>query len=167
MKHSPFTDPVDLRNIAARLVEMAEGLEARVGAREAAGSTCTEISQSPKSNGHDNNLAKAIVEIYKFRRARSKNLPGEIFGEPAWDILLDLFVARLEGRSISVTSACIAADVPSTTALRWVGILESRGLVSKKKSKVDNRVQELTLTDKSLQAMTQLFSSTPEIFQTI
>ena len=42
-----------------------------------------------------------------------------LFADPAWDIMLDLFAARIEGKDITVSSAGIAACVPPTTALRW------------------------------------------------
>lgn len=77
---------------------------------------------------------------YKARRART-NLFGvpDLFGEPAWDMLVDLFIAAEEGKQISVSSLCIASAVPMTTALRWISILESRELICRATDPADAR----------------------------
>lgn len=62
-----------------------------------------------------------------------------IMGEPAWDILLDLCIAEIEQRQVSVTSACIASGVPVTTALRWVALLEQDRLLERKADLSDKR----------------------------
>lgn len=64
--------------------------------------------------------------------------PG-LFGEPAWDILLDLYVAHLDGRQVAVSSACIAACVPPTTALRYLNRLERSGLIRRRPDAKDHR----------------------------
>ena len=54
---------------------------------------------------------------------------GNLFGEPAWDILLSLFIAGCEGRRLSVDATCAGAATPESTALRWIEILEKRGVI--------------------------------------
>lgn len=61
------------------------------------------------------------------------------FADPAWDILLDLFAAQAEGRSVSVSSACIASGVASSTAVRWVTELERQDLVWRRPDPRDGR----------------------------
>ena len=90
---------------------------------------------------------------YNNRRQRSRFFPEDLFGEPAWDLLLDLFVARLEGKMITVTSACIAADVPVSTALRWISVLEAHGLVKRSRNVGDQRSTWVRLTDTAANAM--------------
>jgi hypothetical protein len=80
------------------------------------------------------------------RRARARFLPPDLFGEPAWDLLLDLFIAGEECKPISITSACIASGVASTTALRWIGVLEERGLILRAPDPGDGRRIYLALT---------------------
>jgi hypothetical protein len=62
--------------------------------------------------------ARSIREIIRKRQVRKQFFPAELFADPAWDIMLDLAAARLEGKQVSVSSLCIAAEVPTTTALR-------------------------------------------------
>ena len=61
--------------------------------------------------------------IYRARRDRDVMFDGHgrLFGEPAWDILLDLYIAYHEKSAVSVSSVCIAAAVPATTGLRHLG----------------------------------------------
>ncbi|QXQ08082.1 hypothetical protein KX816_08930 [Sphingosinicellaceae bacterium] len=64
--------------------------------------------------------AAQVREVIKRRRDRERFFPAELFSDPAWDMLLDLTAARLEHRLVSVSSLCIAAAVPTSTALRWI-----------------------------------------------
>ena len=92
-------------------------------------------------------------ETYAIRRRRDRHLPGDLFGEPTWDILLDLYVATRENRPVPTTSACIGADVPPTTALRWLRILEARGLVEREEDGHDGRRTFVRLSAQGLAAM--------------
>ena len=62
-----------------------------------------------------------------------------MFSDPAWDILLDLFVARVRSQRIAVSSACIAANVSTTTALRWIIRLDHQGAIVKIPDPADAR----------------------------
>ena len=92
-------------------------------------------------------------ETYNIRRRRARFLPADLFGEPTWDILLDLYVATRENRPVPTTSACIGAHVPPTTALRWLRILEARGLVEREDDGQDGRRTFVRLSERGLAAM--------------
>ncbi len=87
-------------------------------------------------------------EFYSGRRRRARFMSADLFGEPTWDILLDLYVAARENRRVPTTSACIGAHVPPTTALRWLRILEMRGLVEREEDGRDGRRTFVRLTDR-------------------
>lgn len=70
-------------------------------------------------------------------------------GEPAWNILLDLCIAAIEGKRISVTSACIASGAPLATALRWIALLERDELVGKSADQSDKRRTFVFITKKA------------------
>lgn len=92
----------------------------------------------------------ALEFIYNGQRIR-KSVFGEdadLFGEPAWDILLDAAIMESRGKQVSVTSACLASDVPSTTALRYVTALEERGFLTRESDQFDNRKKYVRLTAK-------------------
>ena len=77
--------------------------------------------------------------ILRGRRIRETLFPPGLFADPAWDMLLDLFVASAEDRRIYVSSLCIASSVPPTTALRWIDNLENAGLVTRQRDPEDGR----------------------------
>lgn len=78
--------------------------------------------------------------LYSDRRSRASLFGDEaLFGEPAWDVLLDLFIAAKENKRVPVTSACIGAAVPVTTALRWLALMEERGLILREADPTDAR----------------------------
>ena len=95
-----------------------------------------------------------IRSLYAARRQRDLIFgTGDIFGEPAWDILLDLYIAEQERKALPVTSACIGAAVPTTTGLRWLNILEKQGLVERSNDPGDARRTFVRLSPKGLRAM--------------
>ncbi len=92
--------------------------------------------------------------LYKDRRLRDMlDFDDDLFGEPGWDILLDLFVRHSKNEPVSIKSACIAASVPHTTALRWVGVLEHAKLIERREDARDARRSLLVLTDQGFQQM--------------
>jgi DNA-binding MarR family transcriptional regulator len=101
-------------------------------------------------------LPRALVNE---RRERAKFLSGDIFGEPSWDILLDLYIADSEGRDISVSSACIAANVPDSTAQRCLHHLVEDGLVRRTNDPYDQRRVFVTLADETKTQMHAYFQT--------
>ena len=98
--------------------------------------------------------------LYDARRLRDTHFDdASLFGEPAWDILLDIFAAEQAGKSISITSACIAAAVPPTTGLRWISVLIDRGYLARTDDTLDTRRRILSLTDHSRQIMIRYFKA--------
>ena len=97
--------------------------------------------------------APAIRGIIRARRLRDRFFAGALFADPAWDMLLDLMAARLEGRTVSVSSLCIAAAVPPTTALRWIQALVEGGLFERRADPMDGRRAFVVLSDAGAQAM--------------
>lgn len=105
--------------------------------------------------------AKMAKDAYAVRRRRGAIFASDdIFGEPAWDILLDLYVAHAEGKPVSVSSACIGSAAPPTTGLRWLGVLAEQELVLRQHDPEDQRRVLVCLTEKGLTAMDEYFSST-------
>jgi len=97
------------------------------------------------------NLERAVASarrIYSFRRRRDEVLSevADLFHDPIWDILLDLYVAAERGQEVSISSACIGAAVPSTTGLRALGILQERGFVEFRNDPLDRRRRHVTLS---------------------
>ena len=131
------------------LIDQIAGLAEEAGAAAPSGFPTTHGQQAAPPAS----LADLARRFYSQRRRRSRHLPAGLFGEPAWDILLDLFIAAEEGRRIPVTSACIAADVPATTGLRWLQVLENSALVERRADPADGRRTHVALTVAGYTAM--------------
>ncbi|MEM6909753.1 MAG: winged helix DNA-binding protein [Pseudomonadota bacterium] len=98
-------------------------------------------------------------EAYTTRRQRTAIFGNvELFGEPAWDILLDLYIAHVENKAVSVSSACIGSASPPTTGLRWLGVLAEHDLVLREHDPEDQRRVLVRLTDRGLDAMDTYFA---------
>lgn len=112
-------------------------------------------AQAPAAS--DKTALHVAKRMYHERRLRDRAFTGyDLFGEPAWDLLLDLFIAGEERRKIGISSACIAAVVPPTTALRWIITLREQGLISRGADPDDGRRSLLTLTPRAHRLMIQL-----------
>ncbi|WP_422059835.1 winged helix DNA-binding protein [Sphingopyxis sp.] len=101
-------------------------------------------------------LARAIVQR---RRLRSEFLPPTLFAEPAWDMLLDLYAAHHEGKRVSVSSLCIAAAVPSTTALRSIEGMTEQGCLVRERDPDDGRRIFVALSDKARRGLDAWFDA--------
>ena len=82
---------------------------------------------------------RLVRRIIRQRQLRARFFDGDLFGDPAWDMLLDLTAARAEHTRVSVTSLCIASGVPPTTALRWIGQMTEAGLFQRVEDEADRR----------------------------
>jgi DNA-binding MarR family transcriptional regulator len=68
--------------------------------------------------------------------------------------------ARLEHRQVSVSSLCIAAGVPATTALRWINVLEKAGMLQRTADARDKRRMFVELTDSAADRFYAYISAT-------
>lgn len=98
------------------------------------------------------------LEILELRKRREAAFGADLFGEPAWDILLDLFIQYVDRQKTSSTSAAVAARVPATTALRHLNSLIRRGLLVRHTSDHDLRLQYVGLTESGYLGMLDLLS---------
>lgn len=101
---------------------------------------------------------RIVRQLIARRQARAKFFEGELFADPAWDMLLDLTAAHGEKQRVSVTSLCIAAMVPATTALRWIKQLEDSGVFMRMADPSDKRRAFIALSEQSKQAMARYFA---------
>ena len=119
-------------------------------------------------NDHSDRLVRAarpalpdprlVRRIIRQRQLRARFFDGDLFADPAWDMLLDLTAARAEHSRVSVTSLCIASGVPPTTALRWIGQMTDAGLLERVEDETDRRRAFITLTDRAADTMARYFA---------
>lgn len=95
------------------------------------------------------------------RAARLRYFDRDLFADPAWDILLELFVAAVESREIPVTDLCVASNVPDSTVLRWIGRLVARGMARRRGDPGDRRRVLVSLTEPGFRRMAGYFNERP------
>ena len=101
--------------------------------------------------------AAVAKRMYRERRLRDEFAPADLFAEPAWDMLLDLYIAHYRKRDVGVSSLCIAACVPGTTALRWISSMEEAGLFERSHDPSDRRRIFIRLSERARLALDGYF----------
>lgn len=94
-----------------------------------------------------------VRAMIRARRTRARFFPEGWFADPAWDMLLDLAAAELARTRPSVSSLCIAADVPATTALRWIKRLCDEGRLVRTGDPLDRRRMFVSMSPETSAAM--------------
>jgi DNA-binding MarR family transcriptional regulator len=98
-------------------------------------------------------LARAR-EILAHRKLRRQFLPAELFHEPAWDMLIALFVAHDDPRPTNVKTLVGMADAPVTTSQRWIEHLHKLKLIDRVSDPADRRRIEISLSSTGYDAVT-------------
>lgn len=92
----------------------------------------------------------------RVQRLRSNHLNGVLFVDPAWDILLELYIARHENRLVTVSNAALATTVPASTALRWLGSLVEDGWLERQNDRTDHRRINVSMPEATFERMNHL-----------
>jgi hypothetical protein len=98
---------------------------------------------------------------FRLRRIRDQEFGSALFGEPAWDILLDLYIAASDPRLASVMSASLATRVSTDDTARWLVLLEEQGLVERFYPSTEGGQAIVTLSQSAFDQMTRLLSDCP------
>lgn len=148
-----------LHRISDELVEFARTLARMADTKRTSGVSDMPVSFRPAPVGgfqafpttaNDTSQiigSKMLRDIIKARRLRDRFFAAELFADPAWDILLDLKAAAADGQKVSVSSLCIAAAVPPTTALRWITAMTESGMLVRQQDPDDARRVFIDLSD--------------------
>lgn len=102
--------------------------------------------------------ARALMDM---RRRRDTILGPDLFGEPAWDILLDLYTSEAEGKQVKLSALGLIAGIAPTTMMRWTAILLNRGLITRSFDDRDQRVRIVTLSDAGRDRIEQVLAHLP------
>ena len=92
-------------------------------------------------------MGEWLTAVLRARRLRTVHIGGGLFGDPAWDMLLHLMKARLDGERVFVSGLCAAAAVPGTAGMKWIKQLEKKGLLVRRRAAGDSRKVLVELTE--------------------
>ena len=99
-----------------------------------------------------------VRKVIRARRLRARYFPEDLFADPAWDMLLDLLQAEISHLRVPVSSLCIAAAVPATTALRWLKTMVKQGLFLRRADPHDGRRVFVELAPQTSDALRRYFA---------
>jgi hypothetical protein len=107
--------------------------------------------------------ADSVRSVIRARRLRARYFPEELFADPAWDMLLDLLQAEIAQLRVPVSSLCIAAAVPATTALRWLKAMVQQGLFVRRADPHDGRRVFVELAPETSNALRRYFAEVGKV----
>ncbi|MFL6722249.1 MAG: MarR family transcriptional regulator [Sphingomonas sp.] len=107
--------------------------------------------------------AEVVRAVIRARRLRARYFTEELFADPAWDMLLDLLQAEIAQLRVPVSSLCIAAAVPATTALRWLKTMVSEGIFVRRADPHDGRRVFVELAPEASHALRRYFAEVGQV----
>lgn len=153
-----------------RLSAVQSGAGGEWGAPASAGARADLGENKPEYRAADRGLhqgrslpdPKLVRQIIANRQRRARFFDAQLFADPAWDMLLDLTAAQGERQTVSVTSLCIAAAVPATTALRWLTQMVETGVLRRVADPADKRRVFIELSEGAQSGMAGYFAALQE-----
>jgi DNA-binding MarR family transcriptional regulator len=107
----------------------------------------------------DHDLRRIARRILEFRRSRASFLNPAMLGEPAYEMLLCLYIAEDPGEPLTPARLAELTDVPHSSALRWIDYLVDKELVTRGAHPKDRRATVIDLTSKGKQALDDLLGT--------
>jgi DNA-binding MarR family transcriptional regulator len=138
------------------VVELIKDLTAKLSAvaEEFNGRVAHAAEEVPVGEENDEAALVDYAEtVLEQRRMRRQFLPGELFHEPAWDMLLALFVSRDARLPMNIKALVSMSDAPVTTSQRWIEHLHKLKLIDRVIDPTDRRRVEISLSHTGDQAM--------------
>lgn len=149
----PAGDGANMTDFSAQLARLVSVLEGK------------SLEPAGEARLSDKEIMATLRMIIASRAMRARFFPSDLFADPAWDILLDLSRAKLEAQQVSVSSVCIAASVPMSTALRWVRQMTDAGLLRRWTDPKDRRRDLIALTDATATHMREYLAAVHGLIQ--
>ena len=104
-----------------------------------------------------------VRQVIRARRLRARFFDEDLFADPAWDMLLDLLQAEIAQHRVPVSSLCIAAAVPATTALRWIKTMTDVGLFRRRADPHDGRRVFVEMSPTASESMRRYFGEVGKV----
>ena len=143
------------RREAARLLALIANMDIGVAPTDAA-------SQREAASIDREELLARAKKHFRDRQLRKQCFSPAIFGEPAWDTLLVLYISEFFGRRLTVGRLVDWIEAPLSTAQRWIAYLEKARLVTKEGHPDDKRMAYVRLLDKGKSLLDDYFAAVAE-----
>ena len=103
-------------------------------------------------------LVARARSIVASRKARRKFFPADLFHEPAWEMLMSLFIVYEGEHTMNVKALVSCSDAPATTSQRWIDHLHKSGLIDRVTDTIDRRRIDISLSERGHDAMVRYLS---------
>ena len=156
-----LTKPIDGPRLVRAVKSAQHARQMRLRAKETPAPAAVPAgkSKAAEDGGPVARKRAALSELKTMRRLRSQYFPAELFSDPCWEMLLDLYDAALVGAEVTVTSLGAASGVPQTTALRRMETLQAHHLIVRTEDKADKRRTIIKLSDAGMHAVENFFET--------
>jgi len=108
------------------------------------------------SEARDQQRAETLKLMLYSQKLRSDLLPLDIFGDPAWSILLELALIERSGKRTSVSGLTMTAPTSRTTALRRIQDMVEADLIVRHEDPHDRRRSYVELSSNARGRLNQL-----------
>lgn len=152
------TDISRLLQLVADIADERDCTPAEVIDRLHRGAAALTAQPRPPAGFH---VGEFVDRLRRARMRRNEVMGAQLFRDPAWDMLLDLFAAHERKQRVSVSALCYASGVPQSTALRAAARLVKHGMIEREGDPDDLRRSWVRATPKVLSGiatMTGLFA---------
>ncbi len=95
--------------------------------------------EPPILDGEGSDQRPALARYVEARRMRSTLFGHDLFADPAWDILLLLYQAELEGGGLTLEQLSETLRLSLSVVVGQVGVMERRGLLDEHRSSPSSR----------------------------
>lgn len=144
-KYSPDSEPGRQLHLNEKVGRILNSLARSTFARNSSENDRLDIPEE---------VVRAAIRAW---RERACYLPAELFSDPAWGMLLELFHAEIGKRNVSLKRLCKASAASTPTAIRWLKVLEGRELVIRQADPLNSGNEFFELTPKGSTALRLYF----------
>jgi CheY-like chemotaxis protein len=155
-----LTKPIDGPRLIRAVKSALLGRQVRHGEVPAAAAPekKKEEPNPPQPNSPQRRRA-TLDDLRAVRKVRDRHFPTELFSDPCWEMLLDLYDAQLDEAEVTVSSLGAASGVPLTTALRRMEVLQKHGFIERVVDPDDRRRTIVRLSATGLAAVEKFFDN--------
>jgi DNA-binding MarR family transcriptional regulator len=119
-------------------------------------------ARSTSQNLQREQLHKMACTLLTLRKRRADFLYRAMFGEPAYDMLLGLYVAEDGGQAMTAARLADIAGVAQSSAARWIEYLVAKDLIDRERHPSHKRASLLKLSCKGRAALDAMFAAAIE-----
>lgn len=121
------------------------------------------VSGGPRDSARAGSLnpqrERLVRDMLRLRRQRTEFFGPDLFADPAWDILLELYASALGGLKQAVSTISPLIQVPQSTVIRWIDKLEEDGWLYRVDDQFDRRRIWVQLSEKGFAQLNAYFEA--------